>query len=396
MKIRRYMGKDTQEAIMKVKMDLGNDAIILNTRKVRQKGITKIFSKPMVEVLAATDDEYGGRRVKPAPKQEEKLEPNTAYNQLGNKTALKDEKFSELENKVSNMESVLKKIYSQMQKSVLNSNTSIVADVGGKSEYPKYLQLFFNNLIKNEVEEQVARNIIDLTAERISENGNINDAASVIYKIINDMLGKPETINLREDGKPTIIVFVGSTGVGKTTTVAKIAASYAINGKKNVGLITADTYRIAAVEQLKTYAEILGMPISVVYSPAEVKDSINGYMDKDIILIDTPGRSYNDKSQCKEIVSLVNEAQPDEVFLLLNTTSSMRHSKQVISTYGQMKDYKLIFTKIDESPVFGNILNVRQLTDKKLSYITTGQSVPDDIEVADIDKLTKNLLGSIS
>jgi flagellar biosynthesis protein FlhF len=168
-----------------------------------------------------------------------------------------------------------------------------------------------------------------------------------------------------------------------------------LNHKKKVGLITADTYRIAAVEQLTTYAEILGMPVKVIYSANEVKDAISQYGDKDIVFVDTAGRSYRNKTQFDELKTLVMATEADEVFLVLSTTTSLRNCREILNNYDFLQNYKLIFTKMDETPIPGIILNARVLTNKKISYVTTGQSVPDDIEIANIDKITKNLLGSI-
>jgi len=193
-----------------------------------------------------------------------------------------------------------------------------------------------------------------------------------------------------------VAIFIGPTGVGKTTTLAKIAAEYSLNSNKNVALITADTYRIAAVDQLKTYAEIMGMPLSVIYSPGEVKDILEKYNDKDLVLIDTAGRSSKNKVQFDELDELLKMSGADEVYLLISATTSIRNSMEILKSYSFLKDYKLIFTKIDETSAMGTILNVSFITGKKLSYITNGQSVPDDIEVASIDSIVKNLLGSIA
>ncbi|MDP4179467.1 MAG: flagellar biosynthesis protein FlhF [Bacillota bacterium] len=399
MKIRRYMGNNAQEAILKVKMDLGNEAVILNTRKVRKKGLFSIFTKPVVEVLAAIDDDFSGKKDKAPAKNVEKQaqKDNSTQKDINFKTnsEQKEEKIEFLENKVNNMETMLQKIFEQVQ----TSNHTVAAPVKQeRQEKPnsKILTQFYNNLIKNEVEEEIAKKLVDAVRKKVGDTSNINDTASMLYNIISGILGKPETIGLKEDKKPTIIIFVGPTGVGKTTTLAKIAANYSLNLKKNVGLITADTYRIAAVEQLKTYAEILGMPVNVIYAPNEIKDAIKLYSDKDVVLIDTAGRSCRNKSQFDELKSLIIASEADEVYLVLSSTTSVRNCNDLLSNYSFLKDYKLIFTKLDESKVNGIILNTKFRTGKNLSYVTTGQCVPDDIEVVNVDKMTKNLLGSIS
>ncbi len=394
MKIRRYMGKDTQEAILKVKMDLGNDAVILNTRKVRQKGLFNVFAKPMVEVLAAVDEYYGSKNKKDLPKSQVKapLQEKNVEEQSNLKE--KEEKIALLENKVNSMESVLQKIYEQVSQG--NQKPAVKVIQSEEKPKTKVSELFYNNLLKNEVESDIAKQLIDIIQGKVKDSANINDAGAILYNLVSGILGKPETLKLREDGKPTVVIFVGPTGVGKTTTLAKIAANYSLNHKKKVGLITADTYRIAAVEQLKTYAEILGMPVEVIYSINEINDAKDKYQDKDIILIDTAGRSYRNKSQFDELKMLVDASHADEVFLVLSTTTGVRNCREILQSYDFLKDYKLIFTKLDETPALGVILNARRLTNKSLSYVTIGQSVPDDIEVANIDKITKNLLGSIS
>jgi flagellar biosynthesis protein FlhF len=405
MKIRRYMGSNAQEAILKVKMDLGNEAIILNTRKVRKKGLFNMFAKPLVEVLAAIDDDYS-RKKDSKPKEVEEMalqkikKETVPFLSIGEKDLLinsekKEEKISKLENKVSSMETMLNKIYQQMLTGS-QKETKANQEVKQQKVYPKVLQQFYENLLKNEVEEEIATRIADTVDEKLAGNAGVNEIASLMYNVISGVLGKPETIKIREDKKPTVVIFVGPTGVGKTTTLAKIAANYSLNLKKNVGLITADTYRIAAVEQLKTYAEILGMPVNVIYSPNEIKDAIEQFSDKDLVLIDTAGRSYRDKSQFEELKSLISASEADEIYLVLSTTTSVRNCREIVSNYDFLKDYKLIFTKLDETPINGVMLNAIFYTKKGLSYFATGQCVPDDIEVANIDKITKNLLGSIS
>ncbi len=397
MKIKRYMGKNTQEALLKVKMDLGNNAIILNTKKVRQKGIKKYFSKPMIEIMAAIDDDTSKLRERELTKIEP-VQQETANSK--NILSQKEEKISELENKVSNIEKLLDRILNIVK----TDNDSKSNEFGDKedngnaengSQLPQIFQLLYNNLLKNEVDEDIAKKIIDQVAKR-SSSRNINDASLVMHSVIASMLGKAEPISLRKDGKPTVILFVGPTGVGKTTTLAKLAATFMLSNNKKVGLITADTYRIAAVDQLKTYAEILGIPISVAYSVLEITNEIQKYSDKDVILVDTAGCSYRDKQKFDELKKLVAACNADSIFLVLSSTVSSKNCKDIIKNYDFIPNYKLIFTKVDETPVYGSILNTKCYSNKSLSYITNGQNVPDDIEIANIDRLSKNLLGNLS
>lgn len=400
MKIRRYLGKNAQEAILKVKMDLGREAIVLNTRKVRQKGLWGFFAKPMVEVLAAIDDAASVRSEKEDFKAavEEKKQQDDRVDGVNKPAEANNEesnRINELENKISTIEAVLSKMYEQMKSPKNGQSTTNPMDINNN-----VLQVLKNNLVKNEVDADIINRIISTAGQKLKDD-NVNEAdlssvTSSVYSVINDMLGKPQPIVLKEDKKPTVIIFVGPTGVGKTTTLAKIAANFSLGQGKDVGLITADTYRIAAVEQLKTYAEILAMPVGIVYSPNEIVDAIDKFKDKDVILIDTAGRSHKNKSQFEELKTLVDLSKSDEVLLVISATTSKGSCKEIIERYSFLNNYKLLFTKLDETSALGTILNVRYLTNKELTYFAIGQSVPDDIEIADVDRVTRSLLGSVN
>lgn len=393
MKVKRYLGKDMQEAMLKVKMELGNEAVVLSTKKIRQKGFLKFFEKPLVEVLVAIDDAPKAMPQKAsigqyaAPKKDVSEEKSQ-------KKEEKEEKMVLLENKVNKMEELLQKMFEEI-KSIPHKNADTLASNEKETTTARVKKLLYNNLLKNEIEQDIVKRIMEGVTEKMGSTGSVNEAATSAFSVIAQMLGKPQTLHLREDGKPTVVIFIGPTGVGKTTTLAKIAANYSLNLKKKVGLITADTYRIAAVDQLKTYADILGLPVSVVYSSLEIQNAIEKYKDKDLVLIDTAGRSTKEKEQFDELKNLVTAAQADEIYLVLSSTTSISNCKQIVDSYNYIENYKLIFTKLDETPVIGVMLNARHYTNKSLSYVTTGQSVPDDIEIVDTGKLTKYLLGSL-
>ncbi len=184
------------------------------------------------------------------------------------------------------------------------------------------------------------------------------------------------------------VALIGPTGVGKTTTIAKLSARYALLYRKKVGLLTVDTFRIAAVDQLRTYAEIMRLPIEVVVSPQDVTSALNRLADRDVIFIDTAGRSQRNELQMSELRAFLNAISPDEVHLVLSSTSNRRTIKEVVDRFSSVHYDKLIFTKMDETLTPAIILNGKYWTGKPVSYITTGQSVPDDIEDADAEKLT--------
>lgn len=373
MKIRRYMANNMQEALLKVKMDLGNDAVILNTRKVKRPGFFSFLRTPLVEILASLEEDE---------------------NEVKSIQNIPNPKVDELENKVKSMEMMLDKIYKQMS-SPSFQNAPVTPQEEKEPGYSRIYKVFIDNMRQNDVEEDVINEILDsLKKQGIDNNSNVNEAFSIFQKEIIKRLGASEEITVENQKKPKVIIFLGPTGVGKTTTLAKIAANFIIKEKKKVGLITADTYRIAAVEQLKTYSEIMGTPITVIYSPKEMKDAIKKHAEDDLVLIDTPGKSHKNKKHFDEIKEIVKNAEPDEAYLLISATTKMKDCKDIIEAYSFLENYKLIFTKIDETSSLGVVLNVKEITGKSLSYFTTGQSVPDDIEIADVENLSKKLLGN--
>ncbi len=192
-----------------------------------------------------------------------------------------------------------------------------------------------------------------------------------------------------------MIFFIGPTGVGKTTTIAKIAANYSLEKGLNVGLISSDTYRIAAVEQLKVYSDILSVPIEVIYSPKEIHHALDKLYDRDVVLVDTAGRSHKNKEHIEELNLLLNEVREKTVYLVISSTTKFSDLKDILSTYSFIDNYKIIFTKIDEVSTYGPILNIAMKYPEHISYITTGQSVPDDIEVVTSNTILDMLLKEI-
>jgi flagellar biosynthesis protein FlhF len=208
-------------------------------------------------------------------------------------------------------------------------------------------------------------------------------------------MGKPSVIQFRGK-KPMVVFLIGPTGVGKTTTIAKIASKYKLEYNKKVAMVTSDTYRIAATDQLRTYANILDTPLSVVYSPDEINDAIDKLKDHDLILVDTAGFSHKNQEQkedMKKLLMNLNPAYERAVYLVLSSTTKYKDLKEIIDTYTAFTKFRLIFTKLDETTAYGNILNCKLYSGADLSYVTTGQNVPDDMEVVDTQHIVKQLLG---
>ena len=271
------------------------------------------------------------------------------------------------------------------------NKTETVAEVH-KSE--KYVKLIKKQLLKHEVDEKYIDMIINEVKGNIKKDTLVDNILTSVYQKIILKLGTPKLI---EPGKesPKYVFFMGPTGVGKTTTIAKIASDFSLNRGLNVALLTSDTYRIAAVEQLRIFANILKVPIHVAYSADDIR-KLKSELDKyDIVLIDTAGRSHKNVEQNKdlrELISAIDKKERD-MYLVLSATTKYTDLINIIEAYKDIENYKLLFTKTDETTHLGNILNIKLLTNADLSYIANGQDVPEDIGKVDAQEIAKQLLG---
>ena len=256
------------------------------------------------------------------------------------------------------------------------------------------IRMLYNMLMEQEVDERYVNRIIDEMGDIIFKENNLDYLLFNVYQKIVLLLGTPHTVKIPEN-RPHIAFFVGPTGVGKTTTIAKIASEFKVRKRQKVSLITSDNFRIAAVKQLKVYADILKVPLSIVMTPEEVMPAIESYADSDLILVDTTGFSHRNDEQRENLKGLINAVAPEiskQVFLVLSATTKYADLKEIIEAYKGLTDFDIIFTKLDETRSYGNILNSKLYSGKNLSYVTTGQNVPDDIEEIDMQKLTMRLL----
>ena len=259
----------------------------------------------------------------------------------------------------------------------------------------KSIDLILEQLTDNEVSYNYAKQIID----EITHAGNIrtlDDMLACVYQKIILKLGETKPISFnKEDKKPKVIFFMGPTGVGKTTTIAKLSSKLILEEKKKIAIFTADTYRIAAVEQIKTYANILSIPVEVVYEGKDLKNILPKYKEYDYILVDTAGRSHKNKEQIDDLKTLFEAFSKNSIstYLVLSATTKYTDLKRITSLYNDISDYGLIFTKLDETDAIGNILNIKLDTGMPLSYVSYGQNVPDDIEVMNPQIIAKQVLG---
>lgn len=248
-------------------------------------------------------------------------------------------------------------------------------------------QLFdqYMNLLKQEVAQEIAQEIVTQVSHRLSEKdlGNTDTVRKAVRGAISEFIPAHHEqwqLEPTQDGRPRTIALIGPTGVGKTTTVAKLAATFKLKQAKHVGLITLDTYRIAAVDQLRTYADIIGIPLHVCNTSAELDAAVGKCAGCDVILIDTAGRSQRDDPKLEQLKKLIDTANPHEVHLVLSSTCTQKVMLEAAQRFSAVRTDRIIFTKLDEAVSFGVLLNVSKQVGKELSYITTGQEVPHQIE----------------
>jgi len=192
-----------------------------------------------------------------------------------------------------------------------------------------------------------------------------------------------------------VVALVGPTGVGKTTTIAKLAANFRLRENRRVGLITVDTYRIAAVEQLRTYADIIDLPMEVVSTPREMREAVARMRHLDLVLMDTAGRSPSDEVKIQELKSMLSEAEPNEVHLVLSAVAGSRSLVSTADKFASVGTTAILITKLDEATCLGNLLGLTRSSGLPISYLTDGQNVPDDIQVAQPNRLAQLILGNI-
>ncbi|MHC5003649.1 MAG: flagellar biosynthesis protein FlhF [Planctomycetota bacterium] len=245
-----------------------------------------------------------------------------------------------------------------------------------------------------ELAERVLRRVAEeLPTERLADAEAVRAATVEALASVVPVAAEPLAA-ASPDGRPLTVALVGPTGVGKTTTLAKLAAVLKLRRGKRVGLVTADTYRIAAVDQLRTYANIIGLPLEIALTPAEMRQSVHTLSDCDVVLIDTAGRSQNDRRRIDELQAYLDAAEPHEVHLVLSCTASERVMRHEAEAFGAVGVHKVAVTKLDEAASFGVIVNVLNDIDLSLSFLTTGQEVPDHIEPGRARRLAELLMGA--
>ncbi|MEE9296243.1 MAG: flagellar biosynthesis protein FlhF [Phycisphaerae bacterium] len=368
------------EALAQVKRDFGNEAVILHTRSFTEGGVLGYRGRQIVEITASKAAFSLPRRSTPGNvtrKTEAESTVEGATKLVSTSDAPQKPTDSNPWVKLATLSGEIGALKSAVTELV--SETRAVHD----PTLPEKLREAHQRLIAAQVADDVAGQLVRRIRSQLTQH-ELHSPAVIrkqLASYVESMLPVADPVKLRANEKPSVIALVGPTGVGKTTTIAKLAAGYRLRQNRDVGLITIDTYRIAAVDQLQTYARIIDVPLEIVASADEMRAALNKMGRCDVILIDTAGHSPNDETRLTELSELVRSADPREVHLVLAANCGTGVLNQALDRYNRMGVNRLIFTKLDEAVGFGVVLNCLRRAEAKLSYITTGQEVPDDIQV---------------
>ena len=353
MRIKSYIVNDLREAMPLISKELGKEAIILNTKKIKTGGFLGIFKKEKLEVLAALD---------------EHMVKDDQKNQFATLLQSEKERRDKSHYPTDKSDHLLGE---------LKSMKEIMMQLMEDDKLPKHLKqvkvFLEGHEFSNSVKASLIANLV--VKSKMNPAFTVNDAFEWLKQEFKERMKDYPAI---ENSNKKIRCFVGPTGVGKTTTIAKLAGNILLNDNETVGLITSDTYRISAVDQLRTYGDILGIPLEVVHSAGELNEALEKLSYCDVILIDTAGRNYQQYEYITQIESLLSDKDMS-ISLVLSLTHRYSDMKSITDNFHSIGITDVIMTKMDETSVIGPIFNIMEDYSFPVTFITTGQGVPDDM-----------------
>ncbi len=447
--MKTFSARTMPEALALVRRAFGTDAVILHTRTYRRGGVLGLGAKPVVEITATTGRALAKQKLSGPPRRHVSAPKPAALPKNANPTAVSTPAREPSEPLAGEL---IKRTYAAARaemSTARDSSDAVAASVSPNAqtssnpaptvalapppvpaidqqrqltdelaavkalvarvaeqqekqvsrqaapdEVPDHLVEAYTTLIQQEVAEELAREIVAQAADADDPPAAVCEALAALMPEASDGV-EPDAPTSILDDRPRTIALVGPTGVGKTTTVAKLAATLKLKQGKAVGVVTLDTYRIAAVDQLKTYCSIIGCPLEVAGRPEELAACLDHLSDCDVVLIDTAGRSQRDDVKLDELAAFLRVARAHETHLVLSSTCSQSVMIEIAERFARVNPDRVIFTKLDEAVTCGTIFNVAARIAKRVSYVTTGQEVPHQIEPGDARMLARRVLGRL-
>lgn len=391
MRVKRFIGENVTDTMGKIKKELGPEAVILQTRQVKEGGFLGFFTKTKVEITAAVDDKEANYPVN----NDDIKKAYEAYRAKEIEFA-KEKSVRELstrtEERINNTNSDTSSELQEMH-TILKEIKGHITSKEDQPSIPEPLGKWNIFLTQRGISQEMSSSIINTIKDNLAGDDWQNEdiVFARIQKQVSAACTNTEIIRPQKNSS-LVVALVGPTGVGKTTTIGKLAAGFSIIERRKVALITADTYRVAAVEQLKTFGEIIGVPVEVVMTPDSLQEAIERHRDKELVFIDTAGRSPFHDLHMSELEAFLQKGKPDLTMLVMSVTTNLADQLLVFEKFREISTH-LILTKLDESYSTGSLLDLIVKTSLPVAYLTNGQNVPDDIDAATPEKLTRCVLG---
>lgn len=442
MRVKRYVVDEVPEALPIIRSELGKDAVILNTKEIYVGGFLGLFRKKKMEVIAAVETNSPDARSSPQTRGANPLpplaKPPGAAAGLGAPAAVAEAArplpqaagyLRQQEDSRAAMSAgaavpgedrpILPGLREPAQPAPVREPAApaasrLIVDQDAVMEEIRQMKVMMAKLAKSREREDepaaigklrqrlaaqdVETEWIELLVDKVKAHPGYHSETEpeaiwmIASELIREWVHPGESAGIRDGTR--VVHIVGPTGVGKTTTIAKLAAEQVLRSKRKVGFITSDTYRIAAVDQLRTYANILNVPMEVVFSPLELARAFKQLEDREIIFMDTAGRNFRNDLYVSEVNSLIQRDENCDTFLVLSLTGKPRDLSAVASRFAAYGITRVIYTKRDETDAIGSILNLSMQHHLKAAYVTTGQNVPEDIEPFHSDRYVAQLLGA--
>jgi flagellar biosynthesis protein FlhF len=351
MQSKKFYGKTLPEILKKIREELGEDALIINTSHLKKGGLLGIGSHYIVEVEAVSSQDSS---------EVESLYPRSSS--------------------LSKMEEEVKKLTEEVKAFIR----------GNPSQQPQ--DPLFEALLQKGLHQNIAKNLIEESSRHIHPSSDLVERMLVARDILAQKI--PVAKKEVSTKKPYICALIGPTGVGKTTTLAKLAARFKLQEKKEVGFYTLDTYRVAAIDQLSIYAKIANFPLKVIYSPEDIEQAKEDFAGKDLILVDTAGRSQKDAPKMSHLQQFLSALKPDEIHLVVSATSSPGVLQNILDRFEPCGIHSVILTKLDEANSFGSLISILMEKGLPISYLAHGQEVPDDLMEAKGERLAALIAGT--